>query len=167
MQHVIFIFRWVIILMVAATFLGISYIFILIASEDEERYHSAKMFFLNIVSCLLGLGKLVVYVAVLYAFVWCCSFITKPPCANIVRKADGGYLLSDSSMVCDSNDSTRYYTVKSKSKSDIPGRVIRCIQCGRIYNLHYRWLNEEERKHKKNNDGITREIIHGLAVDPI
>jgi len=172
MELVVFIFRWVIrlviILMVSSIFLGITFIFVLMVSEDDEGNRSVKTFFLNIASRLVDLVKLAVYIAVLFAFVWCCFFITQPPCVNLVKKADDGrYLLSDTSMVCDSNDSTAYYTVNSMSKTDSPGRFAHCIRCGRIYKLHTRWLNEKEKRLKQTTDEINSEIATGLLVDPL
>ncbi len=167
MEYIIIVLRVIILVVVSTIFLGIIYIFVMMASEDDEGNRSVKTFFLNVGSCLVDLCKLVVYVAVLLAFVWCCSFITQPPCVTLVKKADDVYLLSDTLMVCDSNDSTAYYTVKSMSKTDTPGRLTRCILCGRIYKLHSRWLNEEERRLKQINDEINSEIVTGLLVDPL
>ena len=171
MEFIVFIFRWVIrlviILMVASIFLGIIYIFVMMASEDDEGNRSVKTFFLNVGSCLVDLCKLFVYVGVLFAFVWCYSFFAHPPCVNLVTEADEGWFwLSDSSMVCDSNDSTAYYTVKSMS-TDTPGRFTRCIRCGRIYQSHTRWLTEDERRLRQTIDEINSEIATGLLVDPL
>ena len=166
MDYIIMILRWVILIVVAALFLGIIIIFVMMASEGEDRKYSVKVFFLNIISCLVDLGKLVASGAFLFVLVWCCSFITQPPCVNSVKQTDEGCLLSDTSMVCDSNDSTMCYTVKRLSQNDTPGRFTRCIRCGRIYKLHDRWLNEEERRLKQINDDIAMEIAIGLLVDP-
>lgn len=172
MEFIVFIFRCVIrlviILMAASIFLGIIYIFVMVASEDEDGNRSAKTFFLNIGSCLVYLCKLAVSIAVFICVLWCYSFITQPPCVNLVTEADEGeYFLSDSSMVCDSNDSTAYYTVKSVSKTDTPGRFTHCIRCGHIYKLHTRWLTEDERRLRQIIDEINSETATGLLVDPL
>ena len=161
-------FGFVIVTTISIGIIGIIYPFVLIASEDENGNHSAKTFFLNIASCLVEVGKIIVYVTLIFIFAWSCSFITQPPCVNLVKKTDDGYLfLSDTSMVCDSNDSTSFYTVKSLSLNDTPGRFTRCIHCGRIFKFHYRWLTEQEKRSQQINKEIASEIAMGLLVDPL
>lgn len=172
MEYIIFIARWVIrlvfILMVASFFIGMIYVFAFEASKDEDGNHSCKAFILNILSVIDDIVKLFVAGVVLYLFAWCCSFITKPPCVNLVTETgEGSFWLSDSSMVCDSNDSTAYYTVKSVSKTGTPGRFTHCIRCGRIYKLHTRWLTEDERRLRQIIDEINSETATGLLVDPL
>ena len=80
------------------------------------------------------------------------SFITQPPSVNRIEEIEGDYfLISDSTRVC-GNDSTVYFSLKTLSKNDTLGRFSRCIHCGRIYKLHNRWLNEEERRLKQIKD---------------
>ena len=128
MDYIIIILRWVILIVVAALFLGIIFIFVMMASEGEDRKYSVKVFFLKLIPCLVDLGKLVAFGAFLFVLVWCCSFITQPPCVNLVKPTDEGFLLSATSMVCDSNDSTTYYSVNRSSQNDTPGRFTRCIR---------------------------------------
>lgn len=162
LQIIQIIFSLVIISMLA----GCLYIVVIVVGQSSEGF-SVKTFLLNCWFVIKGFINLVLGISAIILLVWACRFIIQSPTINIMVKTDdGSFCLSDSVMVCESTDSTQYYTIKGETNEN-PGRLQRCLKCNRIYIQHTRWLSPEERRLKENNDNITYWIIQGLATDPI
>lgn len=164
LQIIQIIFPLVIISMLA----GCLYIVVLVVGQSSEGF-SVKTFFLNCWFVIKGFINLVLGISAIILLIWVCRFIFQSPTiTKIVKTDDGTFWLSDSVMVCESSDSTQYYTIKGKGETnENPGRLQRCLKCNRIYIQHTRWLSPEERRLKEKNDNITYWIIQGLATDPI
>ena len=143
MQVILLIIQIIISLVIIGLLAGCLYIVVLMVGQSCDGF-SMKVFFLN---CWLGVKsffKLALGITVVIMLIWICKFILQPPVINKTVKTDNGIVwLSDTAMVCEYTDSTRYYTVRGDYQEK-PGRLKRCIKCGRQYFLHSQWLDEKE-----------------------
>lgn len=166
MHVVLLIIQIIFTLVIISLLAGCLYIIVLMVGQTNDGL-SMTAFFLN---CWFGIKvfvKWVLGITAIIVIIWSCKFIFQTPTVNrILKTENGSFLLSDTLMVCESTDSTRFFTIRSETQSK-PGRLQRCMKCNRIYIQHIKWLSPEERRLKEINDEITNEIIQGLAVDPV